>query len=240
MAPDGWSPLTESTGRGEAALVEGDVEFDGRDATLLGTIDDCGSIAAAASTLERSRARALRRIDTLEDAFGPLVERTRGGSHGGGSRLTANGREVLTRFERLNAVLSATATVPETVLEGTVTDVDGELATVETAVGSLTGIHDGTLADGDAVQLRVGADAVTVVDSGSGPEPDSTSARNRLQGTIADVESGETVWTVSVEVDGSRFSALVTDESASRLDLCAGSSVGLQWKATATRLVPTA
>ena len=232
--------MTDPTGRGKAALVEGDVEFDDRDATLLGTIDDCGSIAAAASTLERSRARALRRIGTLEDAFGPLVERTRGGSQGGGSRLTQNGHDVLARYERLNAVLSAAATVPETVLAGTVTGVDGELAAVGTTVGKMTGIHDGTLADGDAVQVRIGADAVTVVDSGSGPEPDSTSARNRLQGTIADVRSGETVWTVSVEVDGTRFSALVTDESASRLALRVDASVRLRWKATATRLVPTA
>ena len=232
--------MTDSTGRGAAALVEGDVEFDDRDASLLGTIDDCGSIAAAASTLERSRARALRRIDTLEDAFGPLVERTRGGNHGGGSRLTRNGRDVLTRFERLNAVLSATATVPETVLDGTVTDVDGELADVETAVGPLTGIHDGTLGNGDTVQVRIGANAVTVSDPGSAPEPDLSSARNRLCGTVSAVASGETVCTVSVEVDETLFSVLVTDGSASRLGLGVGSSVRLRWKATATRLVPTA
>jgi len=67
------------TGRGRAALIEGDAEFDGRDAALLRAVHEAGSVAGAASELGRSRARALLRIEALEGAFGTLVERRRRG-----------------------------------------------------------------------------------------------------------------------------------------------------------------
>ena len=77
--------MDEPTGRGRATLVEGDVELDARDAVLLRTIARTGSVAGASAELGRSRARALSRIETLESAFGELVERRRGGSGGGGA-----------------------------------------------------------------------------------------------------------------------------------------------------------
>ena len=234
-------------GRGRAALIEGDVEFDGRDAALLRAVHRAGSVAGAAAELGRSRARALSRIEALEDAFGRLVERRRGGSGGGGSRLADAGRGLLDRYDRLQAVLAATASVPETVLDGTVASVDGELADVETAVGTVRGLRDGAgnardgVGVGDAVQVRIGADAVTVHDGSVGVDPDSTSARNRLRGAIVAIEPGETVSTARIGVDETVFRALITAESASRLGLSAGDDVSIRWKATATRLVaPTA
>jgi molybdate transport system regulatory protein len=228
--------MTGTTGRGRAALVEGDTEFDARDAALLGAIDRAGSVAGAASELGRSRARALARIETLEAAFGALVERRRGGKSGGGSRLTGNGRQLLGRFDRLDVALAAAASVPETVLRGTVIDIDGELATVETAVGALGGLHEG-LSIGEETQVRIGADAVTIYEPSTDPGPDSTSARNRLRGEVTAIDPGETVRTVTVDVDGTRFEALITEESTNRLDLAPGRPVIISWKATATRLV---
>ena len=227
--------MSETRGRGHTALVEGDTEFDARDAALLRAIARTGSVAGAASELGRSRARALSRIETLEETFGALVDRHRGGKSGGGSRLTENGRRLLDRFDRLDVALAATARVPETALQGTVVDVDGELATVETAVGLLRGLHEG-IEPGDDVQIRISADAVTIYELSTDPEPASTSARNRLRGLICSVESGESIRTVTVEVDGTRFKTLVTEESTNRLDLASGREVVLTWKATATRI----
>lgn len=196
------APRTEHSGRdgrGRAALIEGDAEFDGRDAALLRAVHEAGSVAGAASELGRSRARALLRIEALEGAFGTLVERRRGGSGGGGSRLTGAGRDLLDRYDRLQAVLAATANVPETVLDGTVARVDGELAEVDTAVGTVRGLHDDA-AVGDAVQVRIGADAVTIYKESQRVDPDSTSARNRLRGEVVEIVAGKTVSTVRVEV----------------------------------------
>ncbi|RLM63244.1 ABC transporter [Halorubrum sp. Atlit-8R] len=250
-----------AAGRGRAALIEDGVEFDGRDAALLRAVDAAGSVAGAAAELGRSRARALSRIETLEEAYGTLVERRRGGEGGGGSRLAASGRALLDRYDRLQAVLAATAAVPETVLDGTVTAVDGELAVVDTPVGELSGLHGGTgddadggsesdgvgdgggVAVGDAVQVRIGADAVTVNDAADAVDPDATSARNRLAGRVSRVDPGETVSTVRIAVgaaegsDDVEVAALITAESIERLGLAPGDHVSIRWKATATRLV---
>ena len=88
------------------------------------------------------------------------------------------------------------------------------------------------------MQLRIGADAVTLSAAGGASDPDSTSARNRVQGMVTGVDPGETVRTVTVDVDGTSFTALVTAESASRLSLAGGRDVVVTWKATATRMVP--
>ena len=227
----------ETAGQGRAALVSGDVEFDARDAALLRAIQRTGSVARAAEALGRSRARALTRLETLEAAFGAGVERQRGGSDGGGSRLTEEATALLARFSRLQAALSATATVSETVLRGTVTAVDGELATLSTGVGPVQGRHDGA-STGSTLQARIGADAVTLVAPDSDPSPDATSARNRRTGTVSSLDRGETVATVRIHVDGTTFRPLVTNDSADRLDLSPGRAVVLTWKATATPLVP--
>ena len=262
-SPEAGDP-TESgpdaaAGRGRAALIEDGVEFDGRDAALLRAVDAAGSVAGAASELGRSRARALSRIEALEAAYGSLVERRRGGEGGGGSRLAAGGRDLLDRYDRLQAVLAATASVPETVLRGTVTAIDGELAVVDTAVGEITGLHGGgggadgsdddrgTVAVGDAVQVRIGADAVTVNDAADTVDPDATSARNGLVGRVVGIDAGETVSTARIAVEGGdggdpriEVAALITAESVERLGLAPGDPVSIRWKATATRLVPHA
>lgn len=230
--------MAEAGGRGRAALLADDVEFDERDAALLRTIARTGSVATAASELGRSRARALRRLEALEDAFGELVLRRRGGSDGGGSRLTDQGMALLARYDRLAVALAATADVPETVLDGRVTGVDGEIATVETAVGTILGLHGGVDTD-EAVQVRIGADAVTVTRPDVGPPRDGTSARNQVRGAIAGIDRGETVFTLDVSVDGTSFRALVTADSAKKLGLQLDDTIVLTWKATATRVVET-
>lgn len=228
--------MDEPSGKGRAALVRDGVEFAARDVALLRAIDETGSVATASRDLGRSRARDLARIEELEGGFGGLVERRRGGSGGGGSRLTANARALLDRYDRLQAALTATATVPETVLDGRVTSVNGELADVDTHVGSVRGLH-AEVAPGDPVQARVGADAITILDRDADLEPEATSARNYVRGHVVTIDRGETIRTVAVAVDGQPFQVLVTADSETMLALHPDRAVLLTWKATATRLI---
>lgn len=228
--------MAKTSGQGRAALLREGVEFGERDAALLEEVAKTGSVAKASTNLGRSRARDLSRIEELESVFGDLVERHRGGSGGGGSRLTDNATRLLNQYERLQVALSATAQVPETALEGTVSSVSGELADITTDVGTVRGLHDGVAVE-DSVQVRIGADSLTVLAPASDPDPDSTSARNRLSGTVTRIDRGETVFTVAVDVDGTVFRALVTEDSADRLELGEGRGVVLTWKATATRII---
>ncbi|WP_430504782.1 TOBE domain-containing protein [Haloparvum sp. PAK95] len=219
-----------------AQLRADDVEFASRDATLLRTIDDVGSLHEAADVLGRSYSRCHQRVTALEEAFGTLVERQRGGSGGGGSTLTDRARELLARFDRLREGYSSVAETTEAVLDGTVEERSGELGIVDTEAGEVRAI---TPPDVEAVQISLRADAVTLHDPADVPKAGSTSARNRFEGTVTDVERGESISQVTVDVDApAPLFALVTEESRERLALEPGRQVVASFKATATRATP--
>ena len=222
----------------DARIGQGDVTLTARDVELLRAIDNHGSINAAATALGRSYSRAQQRIVELEEAFGDLVVRTRGGSGGGGSQLTDSARRLLSRYDRLRAEFSGVAETAETVLTGRIVERDGELATVETPAGVVRALVP---PNGDEVRLTLRADAVTLQSPSRSPDADRTSARNRLEGTVLTVDAGEAVALITVDVGGDvTLSALVTDSSVEKLRLHRGTPVVASFKATATRGVPTA
>lgn len=224
----------------DARIGQGDVTLAERDVVLLRAIRDHGSINAAATALGRSYSRSQQRIVELEEAFGDLVVRTRGGSGGGGSQLTDRANDLLSRYERLRAEFSGVAETAETVLRGRITDRDGELATVDTAAGTVRALIPNADAGAD-VRLTVRADAVTVQNPSRSPDPDRTSARNRLEGTVLCIDAGESVALVTVDVGGDvELSALVTTTSVGKLHLHRGTPVVVSFKATATRGIPAA
>jgi len=227
----------------DAQLRADGVAFTAADAALLRAVDEDGSVSEAAERLGRSRSRALDRIGALEDAFGSLVERRRGGASGGGSDLTDAARTLLARFDRLQAALAGAACVTECVFDGTVTEREGELGTVETDAGTVRAL----IADdrsqvppdvGEAVQVSIRSDAVTLHAPAEVPPADGTSARNRFEGTVSDVDLGTAIATVSIDVDGPEgLVVLVTRDSLERLDIEPGSAVVATFKATETRAI---
>lgn len=220
----------------DARLTADDVAFDGRDAALLRAIDEEGSLNAAADRLERSYSRSHARLTALEDAFGDLVARKRGGSGGGGSALTQNATEVLARFDRLRTGYESIAETTEAVLDGDVTSRDGELGRVETGAGTLRAIVPPETA---SVSVSVRADAVTLHDPADSPGPDATSARNRFDGTVTTVERGESVSRVTIDVGAETpLYALLTNDSLERLAIAEGAGIVASFKATATRATP--
>lgn len=217
----------------DARLRADDVEFTQRDARLLRTVDEVGSLHGAADELGRSYSRSHQRVTALEGAFGRLVERQRGGSDGGGSTLTDRAHELLATFDRLQTGFSSVAETSEAVLEGTVLDRTGELGLVETAAGTVRAIVP---PDGETVQISLRADAVTLHDPADVPAENATSARNRFEGRVRDIEEGEAISQVALDVDADApVFALVTEESKRKLGLEPGKRVVASFKATATR-----
>ncbi|MFB6138915.1 MAG: molybdenum-dependent transcriptional regulator [Halosimplex sp.] len=217
----------------EAHLRVGEETFDGRDAALLRAVAEHGSLNAAASALGRSYSRAHARVGDLEDAAGPLVERRRGGSEGGGSRLTDGARELLAKFDRLQAALEGTAATERLVLDGRVGERDGDLVTVETAAGTVRAL---ALTDADEVQVSFRSDAVTLHAPESAPAGGETSARNRFEGAVVDVERSDGTALVRIDVGAADPLAVrVTETSLETLGLVPGASVVASFKATATR-----
>jgi molybdate transport system regulatory protein len=218
-----------------ASLRVGSVEFGPDDAALLRAVEEAGSLNAAAAALGRSYSRAHARIEDLEGDAGPLLERERGGSGGGGSRLTAGARDLLVRFDRLAVALEDTAETPETVFRGTVIERDGGLAVVETAAGT---VRARLVEPSDRVSVTLRADAVTLYDPGGVPPEADTSARNRFSGTVVSADRRGSFAEVAVYVGTEPdLVVLVTTESADRLGLEAGTDVVATFKATATRAI---
>ncbi|HHX86628.1 MAG TPA: LysR family transcriptional regulator [Firmicutes bacterium] len=66
---------------------------------ILQRVERTGSLRAAAKEIRMSYSQAWRLIDLLENELGfPLLNKRAGGSSGGGSELTPQGRELLRRF----------------------------------------------------------------------------------------------------------------------------------------------
>lgn len=73
-------------------------------AALLEAIAASGSISSAARSMGMSYRRAWLLVETMNACFrAPLVEAARGGSGGGGARVTPLGREVLLRYRQMEA-----------------------------------------------------------------------------------------------------------------------------------------
>lgn len=220
----------------DAYIGSDGVTLDEQDVDLLRAIDRAGSLNAAAAEMGRSYAHAQRRVVELEEAFGSLVDRQRGGAGGGGSALTETAAELLAAFERTRTGFEGVAAVAETVLSGAIAERDGELATVKTDAGPVRAlVPDGS----GVVELSIRADAVTLTDPADAPVPDHTSARNRFSGTVCGVETGERIARIAVDIGiDDPLRALVTEDSRERLGLAVGSDVVASFKATATRGTP--
>lgn len=216
-------------------LATGETTVTGRDIEMLRAIDQFGSMHRAAEKLGRSYPHLQRRVVELEDAIGQLTRRERGGTDGGGTRLTPEARDLIQQFERLRVELAGVTTVPESVITGTVREQYGELATVRTAAGDITA-RVPTRAD--EVEIAVRADAVVLMEPHSPPH-DHTSLRNQLSGVVSDLTVGDATATVTVEIaDGVPLTSVVTEESVERLDLAAGTEVIAAFKTTAARGTP--
>ncbi|WP_254763453.1 TOBE domain-containing protein [Natrinema marinum] len=216
-----------------------DVAVDRSDVAMLRAIDDRGSLSGAADALERSYPRLQQRVVELEAAIGPLVERTRGGADGGGSSLTGAARDLLARFDRLVAAYEGVARVDETVLSGPVVARDGELATVETAVGEVLAVVP---ADASTASVTIRSDAVSLHAPADAPRAEGTSVRNQFSGTVSWLEAGDAVARVGVTLESAsngderaELVALVTRRSVDALGLDPGRSIVASVKATAAR-----
>ncbi len=86
----------ERRGRGDVVLSEWRVE-------LLEAIDAHGSLSRAAEALDIPYRTAWERVKATEGELGfRLLESESGGSDGGGSRLTAEARDLCRRFRRVS------------------------------------------------------------------------------------------------------------------------------------------
>jgi molybdate transport system regulatory protein len=113
----------------------------GRDAIeLLEAIRDTGSLSQAARGLGISYRHAWRLVDALKPAFRePVTVATRGGSGGGGVRLTALGESLVDSYRALEQTFSRLAAVG---LQDIAPMISDARAAIDGASTNAQGLHD--------------------------------------------------------------------------------------------------
>lgn len=217
-------------------LTVDDITIDRRDVEMLEAIDQYGSMHAAADALGRSYARLQRRIVELEEVFGALTERRRGGKDGGGTELTATALEVRQQFERHQTELEGVARATDSVFTGTVENRTGELGTVATPAGPVVAlVPDGAT----TVQVNVRSDTVVLSDPAADEEGTQTSFRNQFLGTVSSIEAAEAIANVTLELEGGiELRTLITRSSLDSLAVDIAKPMQASFKATAARAIP--
>lgn len=71
--------------------------------SLLLTIEETGSISAAAARLDIPYRRAWEKVHEMEERLGfPLLKTAVGGPHGGGAQLTSGAQREIARFQQFS------------------------------------------------------------------------------------------------------------------------------------------
>jgi len=87
-------------------VVNGTVAVGSIQAAVLEGIRDCGSISGAQKRLGATCAHVWKLVAAMNDRFSPpIVAAARGGTKGGGTRLTPHGYKVLGAFRALEQLL---------------------------------------------------------------------------------------------------------------------------------------
>ena len=83
-------------------LLEQNIAFGPGKADLLEAIARTGSISQAAKSMNMSYRRAWQLVETMNHSFqSGLVETQKGGTHGGGAKLTDLGESILSQFRQM-------------------------------------------------------------------------------------------------------------------------------------------
>lgn len=243
-----------------------DLKFLGGDRiALLEKIDELGSITKAAKAIGISYKTAWDTVNMINNlAEKPLVDRMTGGKGGGGTSLTAEGKNVVAQFNtiqeehrkfldnleerlgdtaslyqflrRISMKVSARNTFSGTVKTITTGAVNAEVILALSGGPLLTAVvTNGAI---DNLGLKTGTDAYAIVKAssviiGTDLHDARVSARNIFCGTVVKIIEGPVNTEVDVEIGGGNtVSAVITHDSAKRLELKVGGHACALFKAS--------
>lgn len=198
---------------------------------LLEAIDTTGSISSAAKTVGLSYKAAWEAVDTMNNlSHAPLVTKITGGSGGGGTKLTALGKDMVTNYsilkqeyERFIKTLSnisefniehiknlqriAMQISARNQLMGKIGEIKQAKVNAEVHIVLKSGVILVSTITNSAVEemgLHVGDEVVGIIKASSvlvaNDDAIATSARNKLRGTVRDIKFGDINAQVSIDV----------------------------------------
>jgi molybdate transport system regulatory protein len=236
-----------------ALAVSGGLWLERKGATLLGVkrielleaVERCGSISRAAQIVSMSYKAAWDNLDAMNNlAEQPLLVRSAGGAGGGGTQLTAHGRELVQLFRLLESgyqrlLLQMQAQVHDvakltellraiTMRTSARNQFRGKIAAVKKGAVNSDVVID--LGDGltvcanitnqsvEDLALQLGRDAMALIKSSfvllTTDANPRISARNRLRGVITEVIPGVVNAEVKMKLAGNRVLTAIVTQEA--------------------------
>lgn len=230
------------------ASVMGDLRI-----SILEAIDVTGSITQAARSVGVSYKTAWEALDAMKNISGePLVESVSGGKHGGGSRLTAAGKKLVTTYRLFQQEHRRfLARIGEGLedfdnLQTWIRRLSVKSSARNQYVGRVCSIRRGQInaevlldiggsmlvavITNESVEhlgLKEGSEAYAMIKAPwvivTTSEGMKTSARNELKGTVVRCQEGAVNGEVVIELDGGKsVAAVVTNDSIRSLGLKVG------------------
>lgn len=231
-------------------------------AALIEAVAELGSISAAARRLGLSYRAAWDAVQAMNNLFDrPLIIAAAGGKVGGAAQVTAEGRAAALAFRRVQTELEAAfakldatlagdpardlfwslgmKTSARNALRGRIAAVTPGAVNTEVALALGAGVEIVAILTSASVEtlgLKVGGPAIALIQSSDvilAVAADlRTSARNQIQGVVADRRDGAVNSEIAVDIGGGKtLIATVTLESARTLALEPGGPVTVLVKA---------
>ena len=192
------------------------------------------SIAKASEETGIPYRTVLKNIENMEKDLGsPVVVTKRGGKGGGGgSELTDKGKEILFKFIKINRVLKKQSELNE--LKGTVTEINEENKIMKVVLDKKeinlpTGKN---FSVGDDVLVTISPSNIFII-----LEPQESSVRNTLEGTISGMKLKDDTIRLTVKADQNNIVVDITEFSSKKLDLNLGKKVFIGFKAASADII---
>lgn len=206
---------------------------------LLTYINETESITEAAKLTKISYRTALNYIDKMETSLDIAVVSTRkgGSGGGGGTKLTAEGLQILKECKKINAIMELHRETNE--LEAEIINIDHEKGDMTLKIKDLelTIPLNKQYAVGDKILALISYDNISITlrphksSLYKALQPQNSSIRNVLEGTVTELKLKDETVRVRISVSGVDIFADITLSALKDLNLELGKEVFISFKA---------
>ncbi len=218
----------------EVEIGDKTISLNNKKSKLLHCIDEYGSIIKASKETGIPYRTALKNIEIMENELGsPIVFTKRGGKGGGGSsKLTKEGKEILFKFIKINRVLKKHSDMNE--LKGTIVEINNEKKIMHVVLDKKEIIlpTSKNFNVSEKVIITISPNNIFVV-----LEPQKSSVRNILEGTITEMQFKDDKVRLTVNTDEKDIVVDITEFSRKELDLNLGKKVFIGFKAASVDVI---
>ena len=201
---------------------------------LLKYIDEYGSIMKASKKTGIPYRTALKNIEIMEEKIGSsIVSTQRGGKGGGGaSSVTDIGKQILWEYTKLTSILEKHSEVNE--VEGKITGIYEKNKVMHVGINGKNIVTplDHKFKNGDNVLVLISPEDIFIT-----LEPHESSVRNVFASKIVGMELNNEMIRLTVQLNGTKIYADVTEYSREKLGLTLGMDIFIGFKAASATII---